>query len=176
MAIKLIVVDLECTCWTEPIHKTGEITEIGICLVDIKNKTIERSDGYYVRPLDLDISPFCTELTGITKELLVEKGRYLEEVLNTIQKEYPIKSQPWASWGDFDRICMQNECKDKGIEYPFSKTHFNLKMLHAIKTNQKRGLGMAKALRSYGMPLIGRHHSGKDDAYNTALLSLKLFE
>jgi inhibitor of KinA sporulation pathway (predicted exonuclease) len=172
--MKLIVVDLECTCWKEPTHKTGEITEIGICLVDFTKNQIERQNGYYVRPVVLDISNFCTELTGITKELLIEKGRYLDEVINTIKKEYPLKSVPWASWGDFDRICFQNECINKGIEYPFSKTHFNLKILHAIKEKLPKGVGMEKALEKYQMPLIGRHHSGKDDAYNTALLALKI--
>jgi len=176
MSTKLVVVDLECTCWTEPVHKVGEIIEIGICLVDLKNAVIEKSEGYYVRPVVLDISDFCKELTGITKELLIEKGHYLEEILNTIKKEFPIKSVPWASWGDFDRISLQNECINKLIEYPFGKTHFNLKALHAMINTTKKGKGMAKALKEYNMPLIGRHHSGKDDAYNTGLLALKILE
>lgn len=174
---KLIIVDLEATCWEPPEEgKISEITEIGICLVNFKERVIERSEGFFVRPKVLDISDYCTNLTGITKQLLIEQGRYLNEVVGTLKKTYPMRSYPWASWGEYDRCMFQNECKEKGIDYPFFYCHINLKNIHAYLNGLPYGRGMEKALESYGMKIEGRHHSGKDDAYNTARLALKMFE
>lgn len=173
---KILVVDLEATCWAEKNpRRVGEIIEIGICLVNLKERKIERSGSFVVRPLDLDISPYCTELTGWTLED-IKKGYPLGDVLNTIGKEYPLASCAWASWGDYDRQQLQRECWDKCIEYPFSDTHLNLKFLHAIINGMSHGTGMAKALKGYNIELIGRHHRGLDDSINTARLLIKMLE
>lgn len=173
-ANRVIVVDLEATCWEERNSHISEIIEIGICIVDLKQCKVVNPKSFVVKPVNLDISPYCTQLTGWTKEAIQEQGRPLLEVLNTMKKEYPIASCGWGSWGDYDRIMLMNECQVKGIEYPFSKTHLNLKYVHAMMTGQSKGVGMAEALKQYNMELVGRHHSGVDDSVNIGQILLRM--
>ncbi len=68
---KIIVVDIEATCWENKVPEgmESDIIEIGICLLDIHTGEISDNRGIIVRPERSTISPFCTELTTITQEL-----------------------------------------------------------------------------------------------------------
>jgi len=175
---KIIVVDLEATCWPSfpPKGQTNEIIEIGICLVNLKKKEIERKDSYFVKPLYSEISAYCMELTTITPDMIKKSGKPLNEVVNTIAKEYPLKSNPWSSWGEYDRTHFEKECLSKGIPYPFSNSHINIKNIHAICMGTSKGVGVQKAIQSMHMDFIGTQHRGVDDAYNTARILLRILD
>lgn len=68
----IIIIDLEATCWRGEVPKdqVSEIIEIGICLLDIKTRVISKNKGILIQPERSKISPFCTDLTTITQELL----------------------------------------------------------------------------------------------------------
>lgn len=173
---RIIIIDLEALCWAErSFSKIPEIIEIGICIANLASKTVERPNSYIVRPNNLDISAFCTELTGHTKDSIIANGRSLEERLNTIANEYPLASCAWGSWGFYDRNQLERECENKRIRNPFTPNHINIKLLHAMFNGFGRGAGMEKALRGYNMELIGRHHTGGDDAKNIGRLCLRIF-
>ena len=166
---RLIVVDLECTCWDEPGKQDDmEIIEIGICMFHSTTGIIDQKQSVIVRPQNMDISEYCTKLTGLTEARIRKEGAPLNEALNRLRKEYPFKSCGWGSWGYFDNGQIVKECAKKNIPYPFNRTHMNLKYLYGMIRRQKRGVGVTRALAQLGMQFEGRHHCGGDDAYNTA--------
>ena len=68
MSGKIIVIDLEATCWEgkPPPGEISEIIEIGICVLDQATGAIDKNRGILIKPVHSAISPFCTQLTTIT--------------------------------------------------------------------------------------------------------------
>ena len=169
----LNIVDLEATCWmkTPPAHVKSEIIEIGICSINLRTNDITKAErNYYVWRDEMDISPFCTQLTGITEELLREEGRPLDEVFVQLKDDFKIHKRPWISWGDYDRRQLGRECQDKGLDYPFSRTHTNIKYEFSKLLGLRDQYSVSRALQHIGAEFEGSPHSGKDDAENIARL------
>lgn len=168
---KIVVVDLECSCFAAGTVNPprGEIIQIGARLLDVRTLEIGASLDYYVRPTHSAISDFCTELTGITPADVAE-SRDLMETLPILEAALGTKERVWGSFGDFDRVQFEQECARKGLPYPFGPRHVNIKTLLALTENWTKELGMAGALDRLGMPLLGRHHNAADDSYNIAAL------
>lgn len=174
---RLLVVDLEATCWrdkTPPPGEESDIIEIGVAVLDMKK--LERVDkrAYLVRPERSTVSEFCTELTSIRPEDVAEAPALVDACAD-LSKRYRARERVWASWGDFDRKHMHRCCEALGVRYPFSETHINIKTLHALWHGRGREIGMARALEEEGLPLEGTHHRGVDDAWNIAALAARLF-
>ena len=168
---QILVVDLECTCWDgeTPPGQSGEIIEVGICLLDTTTLTRSSKESILVRPQRSQISPFCTQLTTLTQEQ-VETGITFEQACNRLRKEYNAGDRTWASYGDFDRRQFEHQCQETGVRYPFGKTHLNVKNLLWLALNEPYELGMQHALARVNLPLEGTHHRGVDDAWNIAEL------
>jgi inhibitor of KinA sporulation pathway (predicted exonuclease) len=169
---KLLVIDLECTCWENEQPGNDErqdIIEIGVCLFDLHNATIEEAEGFIVRPRRSSVSPFCERLTKIS-QAMVDAGMDFADALDLLRQRYQSTERPWASWGNFDRVCMQSQCRDFGLDYPFSPDHFNLKTLYALRNGLHRAIGLYPAVKRAGLVWEGQHHRGVDDACNTARL------
>lgn len=168
---QILVIDLECTCWESdpPAGQTGEIIEIGACLLDVKTLARSAKESILVRPTRSCVSPFCTRLTSLTQEQ-VDGGIPFEQACSRLYKEYQSGDRTWASYGDFDRRQFERQCQETGVRYPFSKTHLNIKNLLALALNEPYELGMDRALARLDLPLEGTHHRGVDDAWNIAAL------
>jgi inhibitor of KinA sporulation pathway (predicted exonuclease) len=169
---KIVVVDLEATCWRgyPPKGQTNQIIEIGVCLLDIKTHEITDRLGILVKPTRSKVSKFCTELTTITQEMLDEEGIPFKDACDLLFNEYNSKKRVWASFGDYDRRMLETDCKAHKIKYPFGKKHINVKTLFALKEKLNKEMGMARGLKHLNISLEGTHHRGVDDAYNTAKL------
>jgi len=169
---KIIVVDLEATCWRgyPPKGQTQQIIEVGVCLLDVKTHEITDNRGILIKPTRSTVSKFCTELTTITQEMLDEEGVSLKEACSILLDEYNSKKRVWASFGDYDRRMVEKDCKAYNLSYPFGKKHINVKVWFALRHKLRREGGMAKGLAHLDIPLEGTHHRGVDDAYNTAKL------
>jgi len=170
---KLVIVDLEATCWENnpPTGQVPEIIEIGICTLDLK--TLRREDGrsILVRPEKSHVSLYCTNLTTLTEAVLYEEGMRFSEACEIIRGLYLTRDRAWASWGNYDRTLFKEECRDRRVPYPFSSRHLNAKRLFAeLELRSRKGIGMASALERTGMSLEGTHHRGEDDAWNIAEL------
>lgn len=167
---QLLICDIECSCWnprsTKPPNEHQEIIEIGLCFFDTHPWKPTTKHQIVVRPTQSSVSKFCTDLTGWTQEALESKGILFKDACTTLTSVYNSNRYPWASWGDFDRIAFERECKRKDVKYPFSATHINLKTIFAINRKLSKGVGMKKALDVLGLELEGTHHSGIDDAWN----------
>ncbi|WP_050493218.1 3'-5' exonuclease [Streptomyces sp. NRRL B-1381] len=171
----LNVVDVEATCWDgqPPPGQVSEIIEIGLTVVDLRADERTARHRLLVRPSRSTVSPFCTELTGLT-QAEVDGGTSFADACRTLAAEHRTGLLPWASWGDYDRRQFTRQCRAAGVEYPFGQHHTNAKIAFTAAYGLRRRPGMAQALELAGLPLEGRHHRGDDDAWNIAALVLEL--
>ena len=141
---KIIVIDLEATCWEgeERKNNTSEIIEIGICVLDIITGNITKNEGILIKPEASTVS-----------------------ILRT---EYNAYQYTWASYGAYDYNMLEKQCSFRKMDFPVSKNHINVKELFTEKKGIKKKVGMNGALQILDIPLEGTHHRGKDDAKNIA--------
>jgi len=170
---KITVIDIECTCWKKSPQKENisisEIIEIGIAGLEIKTgRIIPQDQNMYVHPKNSKVSEFCYNLTGISQRTLDDSGIPFSVACNVLQNRFNSKSYVWASYGEYDKRIFNDQCSRENIHYPFGNKHINVKTLFALKYKLDKEVGMAEALKIAGIPLEGKHHSGKDDAYNIA--------
>jgi inhibitor of KinA sporulation pathway (predicted exonuclease) len=167
----ILVIDVEATCWSgmPPEGQESEIIEIGICPLDVASGERLEKRSLIVRPEHSKVSEFCTQLTSLTQKQ-VKKGMAFADACALLEREYGSKKRIWASYGDYDRTIFQRQCDTRGVNYPFSSTHLNVKSLFGIMNALPYEIGMARALAMGGLELEGRHHRGEDDAWNVARL------
>jgi inhibitor of KinA sporulation pathway (predicted exonuclease) len=176
MPDKIVVVDIEATCWRgqPPDDQVSEIIEVGVCLLDIASMALSDKRSILVRPVRSRVSAYCTRLTTLTQQQ-VDQGVTFAEACTTLERDYLTRERPWASWGDYDRRIFQEQAKTYDVRYPFSDQHLNVKQLYAEFTRLTRPVGMARALKMSDLVLEGIHHRGDDDAWNIGrLLALLL--
>jgi inhibitor of KinA sporulation pathway (predicted exonuclease) len=185
---KMMVVDLECTCfqdndldkprgWTA--DKDQEIIEIGVSIVDLPYLRILDTKSFLVQP-EGPMGVFCKELTTLTHDDVKDRPT-LHGVLEELrawakENKFDIQSMPWGSWGDYDRVQFFRECIRKGLKYPFGRAHYNIKGLYSMISGQGKGFGVSKALKQIGMEFEGTPHRGVDDARMTAKILLHLLQ
>ncbi|HEX8577779.1 MAG TPA: 3'-5' exonuclease [Flavobacterium sp.] len=167
---KIIIIDLEATCWKGqiPDGEVNEIIEIGLSVLDTFSGEISKNQGILVKPQYSKVSDFCTELTTITQGLVDKEGISFEEAIEKLIDEYHPDLYTWASYGAYDLNMLQKQCRKFGVDYPMGKDHINVKTLFAAIKGLTKPTGMNGALHILGIPLEGTHHRGVDDAKNIA--------
>ncbi|MCB9743345.1 MAG: exonuclease domain-containing protein [Alphaproteobacteria bacterium] len=171
-----LVVDLEATCDDKnrlP-REQMETIEIGAVLVD-RDRDYAAIDEYmsFVRPIRHPrLTEFCTQLTSITQAQVDSAPLFPVAFEGLLQRAWVgiAEEAVFCSWGNFDAVQFQRDCRLHGVEYPFGVRHYNLKKLFSEQQRTRRRYGMAGALRAVGLPLEGTHHRGIDDARNIARL------
>lgn len=168
---RILVVDVEATCWegNPPPGQMSEIIEIGLCVVDVAALERVERRSILVRPLRSTISPYCTQLTTLT-QADVDAGIPLAEACRMLADDYKAGQRLFASFGDYDRQQFERNTADFGLRYPFGPTHLNIKNLAAVAYDWSREVGMSEALKRAGLLAEGIHHRGGDDAWNIAAL------
>ena len=170
---QIICVDIESTCWADhtdpPIGQVSDIIEIGYALLDVKSGAILNYGSHLVHPTRSLISEFCTQLTGIT-QADVDTGIRFDEACAMIRKDLGAKNKAWCSFGEYDRAMLMSQCKDLGINYPFSHCHLNIKAWYGLVHGSNKSKGLRKACELEGLGWQGRHHSGLWDTFNLARL------
>jgi len=169
------IIDIEATCWDNEKERKGqpnETIEIGITEVDLFDLKTYRNDGIYILPDNSFVSEFCTKLTGITPEKIAKDGIMFENAVRQLKTDFRIHKRHWVSWGDYDKGQLQRDCDRHNLEYykVFFQRHTNFKTVFAMLHGLRRELGVGAALHHVGLKFIGNPHSGKDDAYNIAML------
>ena len=172
----LIVLDLELTCWMgkPPKGQKVEIIEIGIVEIDCVLNKIKKSNSILIKPKS-KISKFCTKITSITNEDVINNGISLKDAFSFINSEYETKNKTWCSWGRFDKVQINRECKSHNLKSPFSKKYVNLQKQFSYLQKTKRLYSVENALKEMDIPFLGVPHKAKDDALNTAIIFLKFF-
>ena len=172
---QILTIDLESTCWDgdPPAGEVSEIIEIGICPVDVQSGKRMEKESIMVRPVKSKISPFCTQLTTIT-QADVDKGIPFTDAIKILEKKYDLKNRTMASYGDYDRIQLGKDSSLHNVQSPVGKTHLNVKNLAALMNGWTKEVGMDECLKKMGLPLVGTHHRGSDDAFNIASIMIAL--
>lgn len=167
---KIIIIDLEATCWQGPVPagQENEIIEIGLAVLDTENGAITQNKGILIRPQRSKVSPFCTELTTLTLEVLDEQGVTFEAAIDQLRESYQPDLYTWASYGQYDLNMLKKQCKSFGVPYPMGEQHINVKTWFAELYGLQKPTGMNGALHLLNLPLEGTHHRGVDDAKNIA--------
>lgn len=168
---KILVIDVEATCWAgePPPGQEAEIIEIGLCLLDIDTARRVSKASIMVRPEHSTVGEHCRALTTLTQDD-VEAGVSLREACRILRQEYHAGERLWASYGDYDRKKFRRECAAKGVAYPFGDAHLNVKNLFAVVHRLPREVPLDQALNLVGFPLEGTYHRGDADAWNIARL------
>ncbi|MFB2917295.1 MULTISPECIES: exonuclease domain-containing protein [Aerosakkonema] len=172
---RIIVVDIEATCWSgsPPPGQENEIIEIGICTLDIATGKRLEKESILVKPERSTVSEFCTQLTTLT-QAQVDTGISFVEACAMLKQKYLSHQRVWASYGDYDRRQLERQCESRHISYPFGTRHINVKTLFAIIHGLPIEVGMDEALQLLNLPLEGTHHRGGDDAWNIAAIFSEL--
>lgn len=166
----ILVIDVEATCIE---NKDGapqeefvsEIIEIGYAVLDYKINEIKESGSIVVKPIESVVTPFCQRLTGWTQEA-VDRGISWAEACQTLQSDLMSGGRLWASYGNYDAEMIKKMCQRHNVKYPMVPQHLNVKAMATVMNGEVNGLGRTLSLLK--MSFEGRHHSGKDDAVNTA--------
>jgi len=172
---RALYLDVEQQCWGGDEKPEGfhhDIIQIGLVEADLQNLYITRHEGFIVRPAKINISAFCTELTGITEEQVRRAARFSERI-STIVRAYGPGSKLCFTWGD-DARDIANACLDSQIRDPFN--FCNLAWLYRCSFGIKRNVGLVNALKSFGLEFEGRQHDAMWDAYNTARVHMAMIE
>ena len=170
--MKLLIVDLECTCWRRDAPTPHETIEIGAVAFDTADGVLDEFQTFVRPSLQPVLSEFCVGLTAIRQSDVDGAARFPEAFAAFLEWADGHAPFTLASWGAFDDKQMREECGRLGVAYPFAE-HLNLKRAFAAAVGV-RPCGMAAALQRVGIPLEGRHHRGIDDARNIARLTAHL--
>ncbi len=173
---QILVIDVEATCWPgpSPTGQESEIIEIGVCPLDVATGMPLEKRSILVRPERSKVSEFCTELTGLTQKQVTNKGISFERACALLEREYLSKKRLWASYGDYDRNQFERQCEARGVTYPFSPGHINVKSLVGVVHALPYEVGMTRALEMMGIEMEGIQHRGSDDAWNIARILSRL--
>jgi inhibitor of KinA sporulation pathway (predicted exonuclease) len=168
---KILVIDVEATCWEgdPPEGQISEIIEIGLCVLDVATGEREALRAIMVQPQSSTLSEFCIQLTTITPEMLAD-GMHFTEACDLLREEYQSHQRTWASYGDYDRLQFVKQCEAWGIPYPFGRSHINVKNLLALQLGLKKEVGLQVGTSLLGLTFEGTIHRGVDDAWNIAVV------
>jgi len=166
---KILVIDLESTCWEgpPPPGQVSEIIEVGLVVVDVATLTRGQKRSILVKPVKSQVSEFCTRLTTLTADHLKDAGT-LADAAKMLKKEFASQDRLWASWGDYDRRQFERVCKELNVGYPFGISHLNVKTLFSVAHGLDQEIGLDMAFSRLGLTMEGTHHRGDDDAWNIA--------
>ncbi|KAJ3290381.1 hypothetical protein HK104_006820, partial [Borealophlyctis nickersoniae] len=187
----IIAIDLEATCDENHADPTalkvprdkGEVIELSYAVVSVPERSIVHQRQNFVRPVETQLTPFCTQLTGITEETLQDADTLraaVEDLISFIQT-HPQSTFCLMAHGEWDlRYQLPRECREKGIALPAQFSVFfdairetnrvlSLSAGSPRQANSTSLLGLCKAL---GVPHEGRVHSGLDDALTVAKIAI----
>jgi len=166
----VLVIDVESTTGAD--REPGairDVIQVGACLLRMSNGHVENADSVLVRPTSSEVTPFCTDLTGITPKM-AKDGLPFVDACEWLKSRFDSTRRPWASYGNYDRVQFVMQSEREGIPYPFTHAHINVKLVVALQAGWPKGKGLTRALAALKMRHEGRHHDAKDDAVNAAHL------
>ena len=178
-----LVLDFEATCDENETPEPQEIIEFPVLKVNATTMETEATFHAYVQPTAHPIlTPFCTQLTGITQEMVNGKPS-LMEVLNVFDQwmiTENLKNNAkicFVTCGDWDlKTMLPGQCEYLKVDVPtYFKKWVNIKKAFSKITGSK-AVSMVHMLRILGLTLDGRHHSGIDDSKNIAKILKELLK
>ncbi|TPX57043.1 hypothetical protein SpCBS45565_g08284 [Spizellomyces sp. 'palustris'] len=191
----IIAVDLEATCdenHADPSavqvpRDKGEIIELSYAVVSVPERRIVHQRQNFVRPIETTVTAYCTQLTGITPELVENAGTLreaVEDLLSFIQTN-PQSTFCFMAHGEWDfRFQLPRECQEKAIPLPplfgvffdITKEVHRMITLSAGVPRPASTASLLSLCKAMGLQHEGRLHSGLDDAVTVARLAIILLQ
>ncbi|CAG5116764.1 unnamed protein product [Candidula unifasciata] len=170
----LLVLDFEATCDNKEKLNPQEIIEFPVLKFNVRSQKVEAVFHQYVSPqYHPQLTPFCTELTGIVQDMVTDQPT-LPEVLRNFDKwmitEGLIGSETTSTFvtcGDWDlKTMLPKQCALLDIApKPYFQRWINIKKSYADVTGTFPK-GMMDMMVHFGLKHKGRQHSGIDDCRN----------
>ncbi|RUS75327.1 hypothetical protein EGW08_016916 [Elysia chlorotica] len=179
-----LVLDFEATCDNETRLSPQEIIEFPVLKVNARTHSVDSTFHQYVRPLfHPQLTPFCTELTGIVQEM-VDNQKCFPEVFKDFHQWMeaenllsPEVKSIFVTCGDWDlKSMLPRQCETSHLSVPsYFKRWVNIKKSYADVT-RTFPKGMMHMLTGLNLTHVGRHHSGIDDCRNIASIVVELMK
>lgn len=177
-----LVLDFEATCLNGKRIHPQEIIEFPVLKVSGITFEVESIFHQYVEPqVHKELSPFCTELTGIIQEMVNGQpniNETLERFDNWMKNEGLLESDVksiFVTCGDWDlKTMLPHQSAYFGFIYPdYFKHWINIK----VPFSESLGFypkGIMHMVSKLNLEHEGRLHSGIDDCKNIAKILKKL--
>lgn len=184
----LVVLDFEATCDTNGAPQPQEVIEFPSVLVSLRERAVVDAFESFVRPTHHPVlTPFCTELTGITQSEVDAAAAFPEVVVahQAWLASHGLLERPdtfaLLTCGDWDlRTMLPAQCAASGppiTDLPRAyRRWINVKHVFGAAFGRRKAGGMPHMLADLDLELIGRHHRGIDDCRNIARIALALAE
>ncbi|WP_445775232.1 HigA family addiction module antitoxin [Shewanella sp.] len=174
----MLVIDVEHTCDANneiPVDER-ELIELGAVILCSKTLKVEAAFSSLIKPVKYPIlSDFCVSLTGIQQEK-VQQADIFPVVFNRFLawlRNYP--RYLFCSWGAYDRVQLELDCKRHGIPKFNCEQELNIKKAFAKIMKIKPRVGLKRAMEWLKLAYDGEHHRALSDARNAAkILNLLL--
>lgn len=149
-----------------------KIIQVGISIGSPVRPNDIQTYSWYLNPEE-PITPFITQLTGITDEII--KTQSVSH--NTVAQEFGdlIKVNNCfpnpVTWGQGDATELKDEFNQRNIDFPFfGRRIIDVKTFYVfnqIVNGKSPSGGLRKSMISYGLDFIGESHRADVDAMNT---------
>lgn len=171
--MRFIAFDLELTCDKDVSDYPYQIIEIAA--VFVASGQIRTTFQSYVKPgTAYDITPFCTELTGITADQVASSPGIRQVATNLSAFIQQAEPELVISWGKSDYTLLEKECSNGSILFPLgSIPYLDFKKSFCQQRKIKR-VGLLTALKICELTAEGSPHSALSDATNLARLYASL--
>lgn len=145
-----------------------KLIQLGYCIFDTESRLILYTGGDYLK-INIPLSPYIINLTGIKQRHLDEKGISVVEAVENMNSkclEYGVGFNQFTTWGGGDVEALLNSyLKEKGLEshprhqlfdtgWKFGTSYLNLKSVYQamrIRNGKSRKGGLKKSMNSVGV-------------------------
>jgi inhibitor of KinA sporulation pathway (predicted exonuclease) len=180
--MRFVVIDFEATC-DEPYNPDPqEIIEFPAVVVDPGGASDAVEFHSYVRPVvHPRLTPFCAKLTGIAQNVVSAAPTFPEVMARFAEwgREHCGPDSLVVTCGDWDLgSLLPRQCTQHLLAVPaWANQWANLKRVFAWNfPHASERAGLPEIAAALGISLVGRLHSGIDDARNIARVLRKMLE
>ena len=154
---------------------TPRIIQVGVSVGSPVMPDDIKTFSWYLDPQE-PITPFISNLTGITDEIIKEKSvpheTVAQELGNIItENKYFVNPIVWGGGEKNDATELKDEFRERGINFPFfGRRVIDVKTLYVFNQmvqGKTPSGGLRKSMISYGVNFIGTSHRAEIDAENT---------
>jgi inhibitor of KinA sporulation pathway (predicted exonuclease) len=178
-----VVFDLEATCGKEIPNGESEIIEIGAVMYNDRLEKIGEFQSFIRPVIHPTITYFCQELTTITQADVDNANTFDTVVMDFWRWCSDCTEDDWfnptefclCSWGFYDKGMLKQDLARWRLPSDLVDNHISIKHQHGAMIGNKRGVGMATALKMLNIPLEGTHHRAISDAKNIGKIFVEIF-
>ena len=149
-----------------------KIIQVGVAIGSPLRPENIQSYSWFLDPEE-PITPFITELTGITDEIIQEKSvshKVVAQEFGELLKVNNVFPNP-ITWGQNDDKELKDEFRARNIDFPFfGRRIIDVKTIYVfleMVNGRSPAGGLSKSMGRYKIPFNGKSHRADVDAVNT---------